>query len=196
MTPRLCWILIFGVTTVFVGCNQKGSAMKKRNIEALSKSQSEISGSTDSSKEFENCARFVSPTGSGTVNLEGKTIAIYDDYGKQEIHGCVDYSERDGDCRFKDRFDSTWSHASCTNEFGPTYFGIYCLGTPGSKYINPACNNQFWKEGCRIIGNQFVKNRSMKFDGTSFSYTDDGKTHIQAKIVPKGSCEPVNPWPD
>ncbi len=150
--------------------------MKKRNIEVLVKSKSEISGSTDSSKEFEPCARWVRPTGSGTVNLEGKTIAIYDDYGKQKIQSCVDYSEHDGYCRFKDKFDSTWSNASCTNSFSPTYFGIYCVGTPGSKYINPACNNQFWKEGRRIIGNQFMNNRSMKFDSTSFSYTSDGKT--------------------
>lgn len=202
MCFRFFVLFAMTVTALSSGCNQKGSAMKKRNLEALSKANSESGGSGGSIVSLGTCESWASSSPLEKVNLEGKTIAFFDedspvgDDGSQAIKSCVDYSELNGNCRFKKKYDSTWTNANCANNFRPYYFGIYCVGTEQNKYIDPACNNNYWKDGCQVIGNHYIKNRSMKFDGTSISYTDDGKTYILAKIVPKGTCEPVNPWRD
>lgn len=186
------------------GCNEKGKVIKKQKMDAEAQFKSEKnigtvddnSGSNDRKIFCERVGQFLRP---GPFNLEGKTLAIYqeDDLLKNEnnatIDSCVDYSEKEGHCRFKSRYDSSWTLARCANHFHSGYFGIYCLGTKDNNFLDPACISRYWKEGCQVIGNNYVENRSFKFDGNTFSFTEDGKTFIQAKIVQKGTCEPGKP---
>jgi hypothetical protein len=196
------------VVTMFFGCKPSAASKSRRNQANKEKFDSEVSGRPGASSggtgdesifcqglsEDDSLDR---SDGALDSALEGKTIMLFDTpYPSSSDHAlsghaissCVDFSTKSGRCVIVSHFEPETSLAGrCHSEFSNTYFGVNCVGTKENGYKDPNCKSLV-HDGCSIVDNEYVKNKSMKFDGTRVTFVEDGNTLVMAKIVPKGSC--------